>query len=74
MDWSGRSVTLVGAQLKATLVTPWFGAAASYSFPWRAVIGGGIDGAVPIRDHVMLARILGIAAVLAAGLLGRSSR
>lgn len=71
VEWSGRSVTLVGAQVVASIATPWLGAAASYRFPRRLEIEG--DGAVsiPIRDHVMVVRIAGVALVMAAGLLGR---
>lgn len=74
LEQSGRSVTLVTAQLTATATTPWFGAAASYRFPRRVELGRGSKDAAPIRDHVMLARIIGIAAVAAAGLLGRIGR
>jgi hypothetical protein len=74
LEQSGRSVTLVAAQLTAAVTTPWFGAAASYCFPRRAELGRGNKDAVPIRDHVMVARIVGIAAVAAAGLLGRIGR
>jgi len=71
VEWSGRSVTLVGAQVVGSMAIPWFGVAASYRFPRRLEIEG--DGAVsiPIRDHVMVARIAGVAVVMAAGLLGR---
>lgn len=74
VEWSGRSVTLVEARVVASLATPWFGAAASYRFPRRADIEGDAAVSVPIRDHVMVARIAGIALVMATGLLGRIVR
>jgi hypothetical protein len=74
VEWSGRAMTLVGAQVVASLVTPWFGAAASYRFPRRAEIEGDVDAAVPLRDHVIVARIAGVTAVAAATLLGRIGR
>lgn len=74
LEQPGSSVTLVAAELTATVKTPWFVGAASYRFPRRAELGRGKKDAVPIRDHLMLARIVGIAVVAAAGLLGRIGR
>ncbi len=71
VEWSGRAVTLVGAQVVASLVTPWFGVAASYRFPRRVEIEGDADAAVSIRDHVMVARNAGVALIAVAGLLRR---
>jgi hypothetical protein len=74
VDWPAGSVTLVGAQVVASIATPWFGAAVSYRFPRRADIEGDGITTVPIRDHVMVARMAGVALVAAAGLLGRMVR
>ncbi|MGH8951409.1 MAG: hypothetical protein ACRDX9_08275 [Acidimicrobiia bacterium] len=59
-------MSLIYADTGFQAVTPFGGMAASYQRPVR-VVAGGVD--VPIRDHVMVVRLVVVALVIVSNLL-----
>lgn len=65
IEWSGRSVTLIGEQWTAWAASPWFAGAATYVRPVRIEESDPAAEPLPVRDHVMIVRLLALLVAIA---------
>ena len=72
MTADGRAVTLVSRLWTASAGVGRFGVGASYRTPAAVEVEGAEP--VPIRDHVMIARLVAILVTIVALLFGRGHR